>query len=273
MKNFAKIKLLILLFLCCGIMRTIKAQEINYNNEIIVFFDALTKFDKYYDKESGWQKEFTKNEIMEISSKYYKAISKNPIEFNLYFDEVHKLWEENGSIIEDINHYSKRPGLKLGRLKRKIQEYTSPIFSELLGIPYFLKIKVKRFERTKYHSEDAGTFGQTNMFAEIKDVLKGAHYFNINDTIKISYLDFWFTDSRNESRFRENRLYFVLLRPWRIESRDDYYFSINGVNDQSNGVYAITNDSIHTSRNYWGTENKVKWIEFKKYVLENYILN
>ena len=269
------ILIFIILFICisgCKEDSTVNAQTNSNEGEITNFFNAVDEFDSYYNDSLGWQKEFTENEIMDISKKWYIAVSQNPVEYYFYFLKLHKEWKEK--VKSDREKYLyKRPGLQLGRLKSKIEEYESPVFTELLNVPYFLRVKILSFEHSNYYSEDInGSFPQTDMLVKIEDVLKGGDIFIPNDTIRISYLNWWFQDAKEENRFKINTSYFILTRVWRIESADSFYYSIYSLPDDNHGVYQIINDSISTPNDYWGIGEKTKWYVFKNNILQNYIL-
>ena len=47
-----------------------------------------------------------------------------------------------------------------------------------------------------------GSFSQTDMLVKIEDVLKGGNIFIPNDTIRISYLNWWFQDAKEENHLK-----------------------------------------------------------------------
>jgi len=110
------------------------------------------------------------------------------------------------------------------------------------------------------------------MFVRIEDVLKGEDIFSPNDTIRISYLNWWYQYATEENHFNLNTSYFILIRVWRVESIDSFYYSINTLQDNNYGVYKIINDSISTPNDYWGIGEKTEWNVFKNNILQNYIL-
>ena len=87
------ILIFIILFFCilgCKEDSTVNAQTNSNEDEITNFFNAVDEFDSYYNDSLGWQKEFTENEIMDISKKWYIAASQNPVEYYFYFLKLQK---------------------------------------------------------------------------------------------------------------------------------------------------------------------------------------
>ena len=249
----------------------VNQSEINkYSFEVVDFFNTVEVIYSYYDDSLGWQKNFTSEEIDNISLKYYKALYKNYIDYYFYFLELHNEWEQE-VIANNYNIIHARPALKLRRIREKIAEYKSATFAELLQVPYFLRVRIIRMENSFYYSESIGLFfRRTNMIAKIEDVIKGKYKFNNTDTIKICYLNDWYNFSEN--RFEIDNSYFVPFKPWQIESKANYSYGVYFLPDDNNGVYPIIDEFIETPRNYFGTGETTRWTDFKSYFIENYII-
>jgi hypothetical protein len=272
MKLVLKFYLMFAFSLVLNINSFVNAQNCLDNNDVFVFFNALNELDSFYNDSLGWQKDFTNEEIFGISKKWYNAVYHSPVEYSLYFEKLHKEWEKN--VKADFNKYLlRRPGLQLGRLNRKITEYTSPSFSELLRVPYLFRIKVKWFSDSKYYSEDLKTnMIQTDMFVEIEDILKGKEYFEIGDNLKISFLSLWFHGATEEQYFKIDSTYFLPVNLFRIENDTTYQYRINMLPDNEFAVYPIINEVVQTPSNFFGIGKESHWKEFKNFIIKNYTI-
>ncbi len=253
-----------------SIIDNIQQEEDQYSIEVIDFFSATEEFYSFYNDSLGWQKNFTIDEINNISFKYYNAIYKNYTDYYYYFLELHKEWEK-----EVINNnyviIHTKPALKLKKIRDKIAVYKSSAFAELLQIPFFLRVRIIKKENSFYYSESAGlTLRQTDMVVKVEDVVKGEYKFTKNDTITISYLNDWYNFSKNH--FEIGKSYFIPFKPWRIENKSNYYYGVNFLPDYNDAVYPIIDEYIKTPGDYFNLEEIMNWLDFKYYFIQNYLI-
>jgi hypothetical protein len=233
----------------------------------------VDKFDRFFNDSLGWQKEFTKYEILDISKKWYNAIYNNPVGTDLYFHKLHYEWETKVKV-EREKYLNRRPGLQLGRLSRMITEYTSPAFSELLRVPYLFRVKVIRFDESYYYSKDLkSNMRQTDMIVKIKDILKGKEYFTIGDSIKVSFFGHWFHGASEEQYFKVDSIYFLPVNLFRIEDKDTYQYKIQMLQDNNFAVYPIIDEIVYTPKDFFGIGEHSNWDEFKNFIKENYVIH
>ena len=272
MKYILIFDILIVCFLGCKEDSIVNAQDNSSENEITIFFKAVDDFDSFFNDSLGWRKEFTENEIMEVSKKWYNAIYKKPVKYDLYFHNLHDVWEEKVKI-EREKYLHKRPGLQLGRLSRKITEYTNVAFSELLRVPYLFRIRVKKFETSNYYSEDLkGNLRQTDMIVEIEDIIKGREYFSIGDSLKVSFFGHWFHGATEEQYFKVDSTYFLPVNLFRIENEYTFQYKIQMLSDYNFAVYPIIDEVVKTPKDYFGIGETSNWKDFKSFIKENYAI-
>lgn len=242
-----------------------------YSKAVVDFFDTVYEYYSFYNDSLGWQKDFSKQEIDLIAEKYFIVNYHFPADFFLYHKEVYTEWEkevrDNG-----YNNVHKRPAIILRIIREKISEFYSDSFSELLQVPYLLRVKLVRFEKSVYYAKpDSMVVPQFDMVLIVEEIVKGSDYFSVNDTITVSYFSHWFHGARENQRFEIDSTYFLPVDLFRIEDKNTYQYKIRMLPDFNYAVYPIVNGEVLTPGNYFGVGEITEWEKFKKYMKEKYL--
>lgn len=249
-----------------------------FSEDVIKFFNNVDYFCSFYSDTMGWEKNFSFEEIKNLSDEYYNVIYNHYTEYYFYLKMLHKNWGNNLKKYKKI--IDKKPGVKLGIIRRKIAEYYSPSYSELLTIPYLLRVKVLQFDESFYYPEDEnlknvlknGRLKQTDMVVKIIDIIKGQNHFNVNDTIVISFFWAWFSECYNHRKFEVDQSYFIPIGIFRVENINKYQYSIKMLSDNNCTVYPIDSEIVKTPGDFFNTGEENTWKTFKESLIKNYII-
>jgi len=265
-----------IIFVCCILEfnenSIVNGQSLSIENEVGIFFRAVEQFDYFFNDSLGWQKEFTDEEVLDISQKWYRAIYKSPVEYDLFFHQLHAEWEIKVVAARE-KYLIRRPGLQLGRLNRKLTEYTTRAYTELLRVPYLFRVKVKKFGKSPYQSKSMELkTSQTDMIVIIEDIIKGEEYFNIGDSLMVSFFGAWFHGAREEQYFKVDATYFLPVGLFRIEDRNNFQYKIHMLPDNNFAVYPIIGEMVETPGDFFGVGETSNWEDFKRIIKEKFII-
>jgi hypothetical protein len=269
----------ILFFLCITVLLSCDVNssddslrnEEQYSKEVIDFFDTVYEYYSFYNDSLGWQKDFSKQEIDLLAEKYFVVNYHFPADFFLYHKEVYKEWEKEVKNY-GYNNVQKRPAIILRIIREKISEFYSDSFSEILQVPYLMRVKLVRFEKSIYFAEpDSMIVPQYDMEMYVEEILKGSDYFSVNDTITVSYFSHWFHGATENQRFEIDSTYFLPVDLFRIEDKNTYQYKIRMLPDFNYAIYPIIHSEVITPGNYFGVGEKTEWEVFKEYIKEKYL--
>ena len=247
----------------------ILAQNKNYtSDEATEFFNFLDKFIRDYDSNTGSTKNYSEEEVFDFAKKYYKAIAEDPIGYNKYI-----LNEYNGFTSRrkaGLNLNEMPPPLKRGIFLNLLKEKLGKEFTEIIGVPYFLRVNIREIKHGIYISTtDSMKFGQTDLLCQIEDVIKGDNRFEAGDTIIVGFLDWWLKDPNKN--FEVDKSYFIPLQPWKCNVNTCDEITLRLFPDNNYGIYPIVVNFIQTPGNYFGLGEISKWTDFKNHFTENYV--
>lgn len=272
-----KIKLFTVIFLLCLGCNVNSAdddtqQDEQYSQTVIDFFKDAERFFSFYDDSLGWKKDFTSKEVKDLATKYYNVIYKYSIDYYFYFKQLHKQWEEE-VINNNYKIINKKPAVKLRIIREKLAEYFPSAYTDLLQVPFLFRIKVKRFDESIYYSKDLNIkIKQTDMIVKIEDIIKGKEYFNIDDTLKVSFFGIWFHGSSEDQYFKVDSTYFLPVNFFQIENKNTFQYRIHMLPDFNFAIYPIINEIVHTPKDFFGIGEESNWNDFKNFIKENYII-
>lgn len=274
-----KISLILIFLLQASILSQIPDTSISVN--VRQLFDiADSTVEVYKSDRNNFLSKYNSSQINYLIKKYYDAIAKAPFDYQNFLEKEFKQWGikyKNG----DANHF--KPAFRIDLIKRLISKNKGEHFTKIIGIPYYIKVKILKITHDKYISfSPAGLeVAKTILLCKIEDVIKGREYFKNIDTVEINLLDFWIEKS-NEN-FIEGHEYFVPLKPfncrngncegiglapWLFDPKQDRYPPIQG----NYGVYPIEAGVIQMKDNYFGFGRTVSWDIFKKLFTEKFII-
>lgn len=274
---FAAIAILILLQL------STYAQQDSISQAVKKYWKKVDQISTYYVKGTGITKKFSDSDIDTLTKIYYKAISDDPVGYNRSIDNERD--QEEKIVKENSGNFSiVTPRIKSMRTIRNliINKYGKN-FSEIISVPYYLKVKVISDSGSIYEGLINSKMGsnphnilraiQANLFVTVEDVIKGSKYFKAGQNITISYLTNWISESKNfKTAFEKGKSYFIPLRPW--DSKHGYSkLTLYILPDNNYSIYPIENGIILTPGNYFGIGESSNWEVFKNNFIKKYILN
>jgi len=195
-------------------------------------------------------------EIRKISQDYYNCVLHDP--------RGYKAFIQNRTI------ENSRPAPILFQLRQKIGNYFSYTYADLLTIPYLLRVKIIDTLKTNYDMKESSIKAKKiQMICMIEDVIKGDEYFNISDTITISYLNSWFLCISTIKYFQVDKSYLIPVNTWYDNKSNDYCFEQTG---DMCSIYPIESDTISIPSDYFDIGEKISWKDFKKQMLSYYTI-
>ncbi|MCU7497521.1 MAG: hypothetical protein ACM3UR_14685 [Bacteroidota bacterium] len=245
-----------------------------YSFEVIDFYKTVEQYSQFFDIKSGFTKTFSKEELRDFARKYYLAKANDPIGYETYGYKLYQAWMDELKA-NGMKPTRVEPGTVTVLLLKQIGKLYSPQFSRMIDVPFFVCGKIIAKEDTI--STDTTlhiTLRQTNLFIQVDEVIKGNKFFKVNDTLKIIYMDLWYSYVLNPAAYFTvgKRFFFPLW--YRLFADDStYLLAMYYLEEESPGGYPIENGRILIPEDYFGLGKDLSWPEFKEYVKTNFILD
>lgn len=262
-----------ILFLVIFLISKVYSQENSeIKNNVKEFFETVENYTKDYNRDNKKDlfelRNYSKEEAFFLAKEYYKAKAEDPIGFHKYLhNEDNKFieyYKKNKSLIE------LRPSTRVGIIYKIISSQFGKEFTEIIGVPWYLRIRVLDIKEGKFKSS-LGIIPKVFLIAEIEEVLKGINFFKERDTIEINILNYWVTNASKS--FEKSRSYFVGLHEWNCHTGDCKDIALNIFPDSNYGIYLIDNDFVVAPKNYFGFADILQWGEFKEEFNNKYIID
>lgn len=235
------------------------------------FFVELNQIMSHYDLELGMQKKFSDEELFNIAKLLYIATEDDPIGFQKRMKAEYEVWGA-----ETIKNHGKpiglKPGVKLRILGDIINERFGGGFTQILKMPYYLRIKILDLQNAIYIlKEDNNTFPEVDLICLVEDVIKGEKRFKKEDTITVSFLVHWFQGSL--PIIEKGNSYFMPVEHWKMDSTN-LSFRVGGLhNGEVSSVLMIGERQFIDPENCYMLDSTSRWEIFKSNFLKKYKLN
>ena len=243
---------------------------------VMDFIKTVENYTKDYnrnnEKELFKSKNYSKEEALSLAKQYYKAKVEDPVGYRIYWDQRYREFEDyykKNMYNKNFDHTQLGPAKKVGIVFKIISSYYGKAFTQIIGIPWYLKIHVIDIKRGKFKSS-IGVIGKNYLVAKIEEVIKGKNFFSEGDTVEINYLGDWLRDANK--RYEKSKTYFVGLREWNCYNGNCTEIALYLFPDEDDGVYPIKNGRVIAPGNYFGIEDNLQWSEFKSEFVKKYIL-
>ncbi|MFH0733856.1 MAG: hypothetical protein V1773_04720 [bacterium] len=258
-------KYLIMFLFAFDLFAQIDANTPKALKEFIQMRDSLVE---NFAEKKGFTKTFSDKEIFDITKIFYTLIKDNPVEYMSYIYEEHKRVDQE--IRQGKNNLKNLPKYKLGKLNILITNQYGKKFAEILGNPYFLRVRILKITPWIYHSISANSdFKAFSMECQIEEVVKGENRFKVNDVVTINLLAYWLEEIN--SIFEINKSYFLPVKTWGCYDGFCEKLAINPFSDENGAIYPIIEEIVYTTKNYFNIGEKTNWEEFKTKFKEKYI--
>jgi hypothetical protein len=265
--------LLLILFWGIEIFPQAKVQP---KKSVMDFITTVENYSKGYnrsnEKELFKSKNYSKEEALSLAKQYYKAKAEDPVGFRIYWDQKYEKFTEyyeKNIHNKNFDRTQMGPAVKEGIVLKIISSYYGKAFTEIIGIPWYLRFHVLDFGHGKLKTSTA-VFGTTYLIAKVEDVIKGKDFFKEGDTIEINFLDNWLMNPNKQ--YEKNKSYFAGLREWDCYNGNCDKIALYVFPDKDDGIYPIENGDVVAPDNYFGIKGNMKWPEFKSEFVKKYIL-
>lgn len=268
MKNlYSKIKKLTLLFIFLLTADGLSQESYSISESVKDFFETIEIYTKDYNsinKKDVINKSFSKEELKSLLLKYYKAKAEDPISFYKYQKELDK---NIGESLDKDNNKELSIERKIGIIYRILSKEFGKNFMDIINVPYFLRIKILEIHQERFQSS-IGLIPKTRMVVEVRETIKGKHFFNDKEIININFLNFWLSNAKKN--FEINNEYFIGLIPWNCFNGDCNEIALQMFNDEEKGIYPIENNKI-SNINFFKI-SETDWKSFKNKFIQKYII-
>ena len=162
--------------------------------------------------------------------------------------------------MDGVEGYYEKFGMFEGRIINRVKDLYGSAARDLIINPVLLKVKIIDKKSESKVVNETRSISQTNITAEIEDIVKGEKHYKTGDNINFYYMDFWARGSK--TRLTENGSYFVTLFPV-IDNNGDKLLGLN----YNEGLLKISQDIVLDEKNYYGF-GKIAWPDFKMKIIE-----
>lgn len=264
--------LLLILIIFIGI-ELFPQDKIPPKEQVMIFLSAVENYSKgfnRYNKEELFKsKQYTIEEVYALAQKYYQAKAEDPIGFHFYLNNKMNDFEEKVKN-KTVSQSELMTPEKVGIIFRIISSKFGRSFTEIIGIPWFLKVQVIDIKQGEFNSS-IGILGKTYLVAKVEEVIKGQNIFKEGDTIEINYLSSWLSDANK--RFEKNKTYFTGLKEWNCYNGNCTEIALYVFRDVDDGIYPIENGHVIAPGNYFGIKDNMQWPDFKSEFVKKYVLS
>jgi len=267
-----KLNFLLLLIMFIG-MKIFPQGNIQPKEKVMNFFTAVENYSKGFNRDNKEglfkSKQYTNQEVYDLAQKYYQAKAEDPIGFHFYLENKMKEFEEKFKN-KTVKQSELMTPEKVGVIFKIISSKYGRSFTEIIGIPWFLKVQVLDIKQGKFNSS-VGILGKTYLVAKVEEVIKGQNIFKEGDTIEINYLSTWLSDANKQ--FEKKKTYFTGLREWNCYNGNCTEIALYVFPDEDDGIYPIENEHVTAPGNYFGIKDNIQWPEFKSEFVKKYVLS
>lgn len=223
------------------------------------FWEKYDIIAKNYNIKTGFPKEFSSDDILDLAISYKREKESNPVKFIL---TRKSRFEEWGNEIKNNQYYNvPKPALLLRKIKEKMIQHLGINYIEAISIDYLLKVLVESVDSSIYYTNDNKKELQINIQCKIEDVLKDKMNFQIGENITISCLNWW--TEKSPKKFEIGSTYLIPIRPWKVKNEHKFELTIHFLYNNKFDIYPIENEDIKFSSNFLGLENYTSWTTFK----------
>lgn len=233
------------------------------------FFVELNKIMSHYDMKLNSQKTISNEELFNAAKLLYHATEDDPIGFQKQIKTEYNAWGVGRNIDPPIGL---KPQTKLKILRKLINERIEGGLSQILEIPYYLRVKILDIQKTIYIlKQDRNTFPQINLICSVEDIIKGEKRFKKGDRITVSFLVHWFQESFPS--IEKGNSYFIAVDHWKLESENEAFrlgmFSM----EESSSLLLLKENKLIDPENCYMLDSTKIWEVFKNNFRKKYKLN
>lgn len=113
------------------------------------FFDLASEKVIKEGRLTKYAAEPSEEEIKNITLLYYNAIAEDPVGFKA---EMKKEFKEYNDLYFKEGKLGIKPGVKIRIMKETMSKKYGKNFVKIIGVPYYLKIKINSMDQEKFHS-------------------------------------------------------------------------------------------------------------------------
>lgn len=232
------------------------------------FFDLASKKVIKEGRLTKYAAEPSEEEIKNITRSYYNAIAEDPVGFEA---EMKKEFKEYNDLYFKGGKLGIKPGVKIRIMKETMSKKYGKNFVKIIGVPYYLKIKINSIDQEKFHSYvDPRLEGrQVNLRCTVEEVIKGKNKFSKGDSITISYLIDW--SANYIQKIEIGKEYFAAIRIWGVHNPFSPQYTFRYVSDSNVGVYPVENGFIKLPEDYFINKLEMDWNQFKEYFQDKFM--
>jgi hypothetical protein len=242
-------------------------------DSIIELMKIADEHTKQNDPSKGIIKLYSDEEIYHIAKLYYKCYNDNPVGFQKYVNEKHKVWAP----IDVVTGKTRlTPWMKVYALKDIISYKYGIPFTEIISCPAFIRARFdSMYHSSIYIPELKSNWLLNNYVFLIEEVLKGNKFFRngVNCTITFSP-----NAEAPEPEIVKGKPYLIPITTW--VGSEDYKGEISfcplreefhiWVMGKPPKTFPIENEIIKNC-DYFGIKD-TSWTDFKKYFTDTYLI-
>lgn len=242
-------------------------------DSIIELMKIADEHTKQNDPSKGIIKLYSDEEIYHIAKLYYKCYNDNPVGFQKYVNEKHKVWAP----IDVVTGKTRlTPWMKVYALKNQLSNKYGYKLISILGTPAFIRGKfIELTFSTHILKGTTSQFRVHNFIFVVEEVLKGDKYFHSGDTISIDIIP---NVESPAPTFINGKSYLIPVTTLLGYQDDGFNTIFTYLSEQQIGwvmgkpptTFPIESEIIKNC-DYFGIKD-TSWIDFKKYFTETYLI-
>lgn len=240
----------------------------NYQNE---FWKYVDQYDTIEASSNRLFKQGNDLELEKVMKALYSARDIDPIAWDKELYNRHQNWKKR--VQEGVaDRNEKKPAIVVGNIKKRIDDKYGKNYSEIISVPYFVKVRILKIEDTVWESKVEKNLKakQTNLTCIVEEKLKGNAKMEVGKELEISFLKWW----RNacEEKIVVGESYLIPVTYWWQAENSVFPLTFKNFDDGFNGIYPIKNEIVDVSEIFFGKKESFPWREFKNRFISKYVL-
>lgn len=261
-------KNLVLTILLLSVTTNFIYTQNNYHNE---FWKYVDQFDTTELSSNGLFKQGNDLELEKVMKALYLSRDIDPIAWDKELYNRHQNWKKRVQKgVEDRNE--KKPAIVVGKIKNRIDAKYGKNYSEIISVPYFLKVRVVKIADTIWNSKVEKNLKakQTNLTCIVEEKLKGNKKIEVGQEVEISFLKWWRNTCEEKVEIGES--YLILVTYWWQADNSVFPLTFKNFDDGFNGIYPINNEIVKISEIFFGKRDILPWSVFKNKFMSKYYI-
>ncbi len=261
--------IILMLFLGCKFLWS--QDTTNPNNDFWKFVDNYRYDNNNIKTDANLTKQSNDIEVQRMMKSFYKARFDDPVAWDKELYLRHQKWVQR--IKEGIARKKEmKPAIVVSKIKEKIDAKYGVNYSEIVSIPYYLKVKIIKIDDVVWKSKVKKNLKakQSILTCQIEEKIKGNSLLEVGDEIKINYLKWWREECKQP--LKVGKSYFIPVTYWWQYDEEEFPFTFKNFDDGYYGIYPVDKNEISVSRFFLGSEKKMSWKEFKKSFTKKYVV-